>query len=69
MLAWPFGIVDSDLEVAARSAGYSVGLAYEGGPAAPGADLLALPRIPVADSDRGARFDGLIGSAHAGARP
>ncbi|MEN2789545.1 polysaccharide deacetylase family protein [Sphingomonas oligophenolica] len=69
MLAWPFGIVDAELEAAARKAGYTVALAYEGGPAAPGADLLALPRIPVSDADRGARFDRLIGVTRPAVRP
>ncbi|SDD80209.1 Polysaccharide deacetylase [Sphingomonas sp. YR710] len=62
MLAWPFGIVDADLEAAARKAGYAAALAYRGGPMAPGADLLALPRIPVGDTDRGMRFAALIGA-------
>lgn len=69
MLAWPFGIVDAELEAAAREAGYAVALAYEGGPAAPGADLLALPRIPVSDADRGAHFEALLGAAHPAVRP
>lgn len=56
MLAWPYGIVAPDLEVAARNAGYAFAFAYEGGPAKPGADLLALPRIPVADATRGERL-------------
>lgn len=56
MLAWPYGIVAPDLEVAARNAGYAFAFAYEGGPAKAGADLLALPRIPVADATRGERL-------------
>jgi peptidoglycan/xylan/chitin deacetylase (PgdA/CDA1 family) len=55
-LAWPFGIVDSDLEAAARHAGYAAGFAYSGGSARPGDDPLALPRIPITDADRGIRF-------------
>ncbi|MES2096497.1 MAG: polysaccharide deacetylase family protein [Pseudomonadota bacterium] len=55
-LAWPFGIVDADLEAAARRAGYAAALAYEGGPATADSDLLALPRIPIGDADRGAQF-------------
>lgn len=59
-LAWPFGIVDFDLEAAARRAGYVTALAYAGGPARPGDDLFALPRIPIADADRGGRFAALL---------
>jgi peptidoglycan/xylan/chitin deacetylase (PgdA/CDA1 family) len=62
-LAWPFGIVDPDLEAAARRAGYAAAFAYAGGAARPGQDALALPRIPVTDSDRGARFAARIGAS------
>jgi peptidoglycan/xylan/chitin deacetylase (PgdA/CDA1 family) len=60
LLAWPFGIVDADLEAAARRAGYTAAFAYQGGPAIRGDDLLALPRIPVTDSARGDRFGALL---------
>lgn len=60
MLAWPFGIVDPDLERAAGRAGYRAAFAYEGGSATPGTDVLALPRIPVTDHARGERFAALI---------
>lgn len=56
LLAWPYGIVDGDLEAAARRADYAGAFAYAGGPAGPGDDQLALPRIPVSDGDRGQRF-------------
>ena len=59
MIAWPYGIVDADLEAAARRAGYEAGYAFAGGPATPGDDVLALPRIPVSDADRGERFAAL----------
>lgn len=61
-LAWPFGIVDIDLEAAARRAGYNTGFAYTGGPLQPGDDPLALPRIPVTDADRDGRLETLIAS-------
>lgn len=51
-LAWPFGIVDPELEAAARACGYVAGFAYEGGAARPGEDMLALPRIPVTEAMR-----------------
>ena len=61
ILAWPFGIVNAELEMAARHAGYVAAVAYQGGPARPGVDLLALPRIPIGEADRGVRFEALIG--------
>lgn len=61
MLAWPFGIVDRDLELAARRAGYIAGFGYSGGSAKPGDDILALPRIPISEADRGRAFARKIG--------
>jgi peptidoglycan/xylan/chitin deacetylase (PgdA/CDA1 family) len=60
MLAWPFGIYDAELEEAALRAGYSAAFAFSGGSASPGCNLLAIPRIPVSDEDRGARFGALL---------
>lgn len=60
LLAWPYGIVDADLEAAAKRAGYADAFAYAGGPAAAGDDRLALPRIPVSDADRGQRFGTML---------
>ena len=56
MLAWPFGIVDPELEQMAREAGYVAAFTLERRPALPNADLLALPRYLMTDQDRGARF-------------
>lgn len=56
MLAWPFGIVDPELEHMARDAGYVAGFTIERRPAMPNTDLLALPRYLMTDQDRGARF-------------
>jgi peptidoglycan/xylan/chitin deacetylase (PgdA/CDA1 family) len=67
-LAWPLGIVDPDLEAAARRAGYVSAFAYAGGPARPGDDPLALPRIPIVDADRGGRFAALL-ATHTRQRP
>lgn len=69
LLAWPFGIVDADLEAAARRDGYEAAFAYEGGPAKAGDDLLALPRIPVADADRGQRFGDELQAIRKAAHP
>lgn len=60
LLAWPFGIVDADLESAARRAGYTAAFAYAGGPAAAGDDLFGLPRIPVSNAARDERFGMLL---------
>ena len=49
MIAWPYGIVDGDLEAAAAKAGYRFAFAYSGGSMRPGQDPLVLPRIPVPD--------------------
>lgn len=61
LLAWPYGIVDGDLEAAARRAGYVAAFAYDGGVAAVGTDIYAMPRIPVTDQDRAGAFAALIG--------
>jgi len=65
-LAWPFGIYDSQLETAARQAGYQAALAYGGGPARAGCDEFAIPRIPVSDHDTGLRFSQLLGAESTG---
>lgn len=67
LLAWPFGIVDAELEAAARRAGYHAAFGYPGGPARPRGDRFAIPRIAVSDGDRGARFGALLGLAGDGA--
>ncbi|GBQ90269.1 polysaccharide deacetylase [Gluconacetobacter johannae DSM 13595] len=54
LLAWPFGIVDADLRAAALRAGYRAAFGYGGGPASPGGDPFAIPRLPMSDADQGA---------------
>ncbi len=66
MLAWPYGIVDPELEAAAVRAGYVVAFGFGGGPAAPGGDLFALPRVPMSNAARGASFGALLTSTPAG---
>ncbi len=56
MLAWPFGIVDPELEQMARDAGYVAAFTIERRPAMPNTDPLALPRYLMTDLDRGVRF-------------
>lgn len=70
LLAWPFGIVDPELEAAAKRDGYTAAFAFAGGPARPGEDVFALPRIPIEDGDRGQRFaDKLAPTTRKAARP
>ncbi|MGD0639370.1 MAG: polysaccharide deacetylase family protein [Roseiarcus sp.] len=59
-LAWPYGIVDRDLERAAAAAGYSAAFAVEDRPARADGDLFAVPRITISDADRGERFERLL---------
>jgi peptidoglycan/xylan/chitin deacetylase (PgdA/CDA1 family) len=61
LLAWPYGIVDPELEAAAKRAGYRAAFGYEGYVARPGEDAWAIHRIPVPDFARGAGFGALLG--------
>ena len=63
MLAWPFGIHDSELEQWAALAGYSAAFTLERRPAGREANLLALPRYLMTDLDRGARFAAIVEGA------
>jgi peptidoglycan/xylan/chitin deacetylase (PgdA/CDA1 family) len=63
MLAWPYGIVDADLETAARKAGYVFAFTLGNRAALWDTDPLALPRLWISDSDRGARFAAKIKAA------
>lgn len=65
MLAWPFGIYDSDLEGWARDAGYDAAFSIDRGPVRRDANLLTLPRYLMEDADQGARFAAI---ARGGAR-
>lgn len=56
LLAWPYGIVDDELETAASRNGYRAAFAYDGEVARTGQDAFAIHRIPVDDSARGAAF-------------
>lgn len=56
LLAWPYGIIDCELEAAARRNGYRAAFAYDGELARPGEDAFAIHRIPISDSARGAAF-------------
>jgi peptidoglycan/xylan/chitin deacetylase (PgdA/CDA1 family) len=62
LLAWPYGVFDSDLERAAARAGYIAAFAVEGHLAHTEEDLFSVPRIVVSDQDRDARFAALLES-------
>ncbi|TWB23155.1 polysaccharide deacetylase [Nitrospirillum bahiense] len=63
LLAWPFGVIDADLQSAAEHAGYRAAFAYEGGLAAPGVLPYAIPRIPVSNQARDTAFAALLAQA------
>lgn len=63
MLAWPYGIVDPELETAAARAGYIAGFAFAGGLARAGTDAFAIPRIPVANQMPESIFAALLTEA------
>jgi peptidoglycan/xylan/chitin deacetylase (PgdA/CDA1 family) len=69
LLAWPYGIVDPELEAAARRAGYAAGFDFAGGQAKPAADLLSTPRIPIGDGDRGPALAAALGAPSRAMRP
>lgn len=60
LLAWPYGIVDDDLEAAARRAGYRAAFVYDGKLARQGEDPFAIHRVPVPDHARGAAFASVL---------
>lgn len=66
MLAWPFGIFDSELIGLARTSGFVAGFTIERRHARATDDLLALPRYLVTDRDRGAAFTRLLSPEPAG---
>jgi peptidoglycan/xylan/chitin deacetylase (PgdA/CDA1 family) len=63
LLAWPYGIFDSDLDAAAQHSGYRAAFGYAGGVARPGDDPFSIHRIPVSDSAHGAAFETLLHNA------
>jgi peptidoglycan/xylan/chitin deacetylase (PgdA/CDA1 family) len=60
LLAWPFGIVDPELEKWAQAAGYVAAFTLERKPAGRESHPLALPRYLMTDADQGARFAAII---------
>jgi len=60
MIAWPFGIYDDWLLNQAQQAGYVAGFSLKRLPASGHAQLMALPRYLVTDSERGLAFERLL---------
>jgi peptidoglycan/xylan/chitin deacetylase (PgdA/CDA1 family) len=63
MMAWPYGIHDTDLERAAQQAGYRAAFAINPRLVKPGEDMFALPRTVISEADRGARFAAIVEAA------
>ena len=59
-LAWPYGIHDSQLEAAARQAGFLAAFALGSRAAQRGDDVFAVPRYQVYETDVGARFAAVV---------
>jgi peptidoglycan/xylan/chitin deacetylase (PgdA/CDA1 family) len=60
LLAWPFGIYTPWLMNEAAQCGYRAAFSIERRPVNRSDSRMALPRIMVADTDRGARFEALL---------
>jgi len=60
LLAWPYGISDTELTTAAGRAGYRAAFGYAGGVARAGDNAFSIHRIPVPDSARGRTFEALL---------
>ncbi len=60
LLAWPFGIYDSELMQWAQAAGYVAAFTIERRAVTRTEKLMALPRYLVVDADRGTRFEALL---------
>ena len=60
LLAWPFGICDTELMQAASAAGYVAAFSIERRPVTHADKVMALPRYIVTDADRGERFEALL---------
>ena len=56
ILAWPFGIHDSQLEAIAATGGFSAAFTVESRPVTAADPMFALPRYQVYETDRGGRF-------------
>lgn len=62
LVAWPFGIYDSELISIARAAGYRAGFTLERRIVTPRDTMMALPRFLVTDDATGARLASMLPS-------
>ena len=60
LIAWPFGIYDSELISAAQKAGYVAAFTIERRKVSQQDDLMAIPRFIICDSDVGKVLEGLL---------
>jgi peptidoglycan/xylan/chitin deacetylase (PgdA/CDA1 family) len=60
VVAWPFGNYDEGLYGIARDCGYVGGVTIDGRLAAPGDEMMAIPRFLVTDTAVGARFAAML---------
>ena len=65
LLAWPYGILDPELELASEHAGYNAAFGYAGGVAHAGDDPYSIHRIPVPNFAHGSAFEALLRDAQA----
>ncbi len=65
MLAWPFGIFDTDLMQWAQAAGYVAGFTLERRAASGRDHIMALPRYLITSADRGKAFERLLSEGRA----
>ncbi|WP_222829273.1 polysaccharide deacetylase family protein [Terriglobus saanensis] len=65
LLAWPYGILDADLEAASAQDGYVAAFGYSGGVARAGDDPYSIHRIPVPNFAHGFAFEALLRDAQA----
>jgi peptidoglycan/xylan/chitin deacetylase (PgdA/CDA1 family) len=68
LLAWPYGIVDSDLEDAAAHAGYVAAFGYDAEVARVGDRPFSIHRIPVPNFAHGSAFEKLLHDAQSHSR-
>ncbi len=65
MLAWPFGIFDTDLMQWAQAAGYVAGFTLERRAASGRDHIMAMPRYLITSADKGKAFERLLSEGRA----
>jgi peptidoglycan/xylan/chitin deacetylase (PgdA/CDA1 family) len=64
LLAWPFGIFDSELMAKAAEAGYAGAFTIERHAVTRADQPMALPRFLLTDKDRGKAFEAILNTSH-----